>query len=426
MRFYAWLLHLYPASFRNEYGADMSETFDRRRREAVNPFARAALWLGTLAEVPANASVVHWDILKQDLRYTVRTLRRAPGFAITAMCVVALGIGATTAAFSLTDFVLIRPLPFPEAGRLVKLWERTPGYGRMELSPANYRDWKQAATSFSSTGTYSTTSMNLVGIGDPQRLEAAWVSGDLLPTLGVRPLLGRSFADADDRAGAAGTVVISYHLWQGTFGGDPGVVGRPIILGDTPYIVLGVMPATFNFPTSTIDLWTPFRFDEEAYQDRNNNYIVGIGRLRTGVSVEQARAEVELIATRLKQQYPKENKDTDAAVIALQDDVSAQSRLLLQALAGAALCVLLIACANLANLLLARALGRRKELAVRTAIGAGRERLARQLVTESLLLAVAGGAIGVGVASAAVPLLARLVPTNLPAAGGPSVDVRVL
>ncbi len=431
MRFYAWLLHVYPRSFRNEYGADMSEMFERRRREAGNAFARAALWPGTLIEVLANASLVHGDILKQDLRYTARTLRRAPGFAITAVLVVALGIGATTAAFSVTDFALIRPLPFPDASQLVKLWERTPGYSRMELSPANYRDWKQAATSFSSMGTYSSTSMNLVGVGDPQRLEAAWVSADLFPTLGVPLLLGRSFAEADDRAGAAGTVVLSYHLWQSTFGGDPGVVGRHIVLGDTPYTVLGVMPPTFNFPASsvaasTVDLWTPFRFDEQAYQDRNNNYIVAVARLRPGMSVAQARAEIQVIANQLKQQYPKENRDTGSTVIELQNDVSAQSRLLLEALAGAALCVLLIACANLANLLLARALGRRKELAVRTAMGAGRERLARQLVTESLLLAGVGGAIGVGVASAAVPLLTRLVPTNLPTAGGPSVDVRVL
>jgi len=431
MRVYALLLRLYPASFRHEYGVDMAEIFARRRRDAVGPAARGVLWIRTLIDVVTNAAIVHADIVGQDLRYTARTLRRSPGFAVTAVLVVALGIGATTAAFSVTDFALIRPLPFPEASRLVKLWERTPGYSRMELSPANYRDWKQAATSFSSMGTYASTSMNLVGAGDPQRLEASWVSADLFPTLGVAPLLGRSFAEADDRAGAAGTVVLSYHLWQSTFGGDPDVAGRHIVLGDTPYTVLGVMPATFNFPASTVagstvDLWTPFRFDEQAYQDRNNNYIVAVARLRPGVSVAQARAEIQVIANQLKQQYPKENRDTDSTVIELQSDVSRQSRLLLEALAGAAFCVLLIACANLANLLLARALGRRKELAVRTAMGAGRERLARQLVTESVLLAGVGGAIGVGVASAAVPLLTRLVPTNLPTVGAPSVDLRVL
>src|SRR5437899_2380617 len=213
MRLYDLLLHLYPASFRNEYGEEMRALFAERRQRTSGFGAALALWTETITDTIANAVLVHLDVLKQDLAYTVRMLRRAPGFAATAILIVALGIGATTAVFSVTDFALIRPLPFPNASRLVKIWEKPPGYSRMELSPANYRDWKNASTVFEKVGSYYTIAANMVINGEPSRADGAGVSADLLPTLGVQPLVGRLFVDAVAREGAAGTLLVQSHVW---------------------------------------------------------------------------------------------------------------------------------------------------------------------------------------------------------------------
>jgi predicted permease len=425
MRFYEALLHLYPASFCGEYGAEMRAIFAQRRRDASG-VAVIALWVDVIWEIIFNSIAAHWDVLRQDVRYTARALAHTPGFTITAIAVAALGIGANTAAFTVTDFVLIRPLPFPEPERLVNLWERLPGYTRMELSPATYRDWKSMNGSFEAMGGYTDFPVNLVGQGEPERINTAIVTANLLPVLGAQPAIGRSFTAADERKGALGTVLLGYGLWKAQFGGDPSVLGRKVILDDSAYVVIGVMPRDFHFPSREVEIWTPFQFGAGDYEDRNNNYVNCVARLKSGVSVEQARAEMSVIATRLERQYPKENAKHGATVNRLRDELSSQSRLLLIALCGAAGCVLLIACANLANLLLARGLVRQKELAVRTALGAGRERLVRQLITESLVLAIPGGALGVLLAVTAVPLLARLVPNSLPVAQTQSVDWRML
>jgi len=423
MRFYRALLRLYPASFRAEYGDELYAVFVVRRAGAHGVFGAIATMLIAFADIVPSALAVHWDILRQDLRYTLRALRQSPGFAMTAVLVVALGVGANTAAFSVADFVLIRPLPFPEPDRLVRLWEQTPGY-QMELSPGNYKDWKAGAKSFESMGAYVSSAVNLTGSGEPRRIQASRVTFDLLSTLGVKPYSGRGFVAADTVDGRA--IVISYDLWQTQFGREPTVLGKRVDLDGSPYTIIGVMPPDFHYPSRSIQLWRTLQFAASDLVTRNDNYVDVVGRLRHGATLEQARAELGVIATRLERQFPVENEKTGAAAELLSNQLSERTRLLLLALCGASLCILLLACANLANLLLARAVSRERELAVRAALGAGRERIVRQIVTESTVLSAMGGFAGVLVAIAAVPGLTKLVPNSLPIGQQPSVDLRVL
>jgi predicted permease len=429
MRLYRALLHLYPSSFRNEYGDEMAAVFAQRRRDAANAMSGAILWVAVFFEIVFNALAVHFDILSQDLRYACRTLARAPGFTATAIVVGAVGVGATTATFTMVDHVLIRPLPFADPDRLVKVAEgnSAAGYSWSDLSPANFRDFQQRNRSFISMGAFQgSVSLNLAGEGDPQRIDGSAVGAEVFPVLGVQPLLGRYFTADDDRFGAAGTVVLSFTLWQGLFGGDPSVLGRRLLLDERPCTVIGVMPRDFNFPSRTARLWTPLQLSPQSFENRRSTYLYGIGRLKPGVAFETAEADLKTIASQLAQEFPKELANMTSAATLLRDELSDQSKTMLKALLAASACVLLIAVTNLANLLLARAMNRRRELAVRAAMGAGSERLIRQMLTESLLLALAGGALGVVIAVSALPLLVRLIPVSLPIAQLPTVDLRVL
>jgi predicted permease len=424
---YRLLLRLYPSSFRAEYGDEMRAIFVKRWQAASGALARVALLSGALADVLPNAMRAHADLLRQDARYTLRTMARAPGFAATAIVVTALGVGATTATFSIADHVLLRPLPYREPDRLVKVWrEAFRGTGRGEFSAGNYRDWKRRARSFEAMGAYRPLAANLVGQGEPARVSGWAVDPDLFLTLGTRPALGRLLLASDDLEGAPGAAVLSDGLWRARFGEDPGILGRKILLDDEAYTVVGVMPRGFAFPARDTELWTATRFDKNALADRSDAWLLAVARLKRGVTLEQARSEMRLLAAQLEREYPKENARLSATVTRLRDEIPRQSRVMVIALFGAALGLLLIACTNLANLLLARALARRKELAVRTAMGAGRQRLARQLITESLILALVGGALGLALAAAAVPMAARLIPMALPVSELPSVDFPIL
>jgi predicted permease len=426
MWLYSALLRLLPSSFRGAYGNEMRAIFAARQREARGTGDRMLVWLEAVGDVLHSAAASHWDILRQDLTYTVRGLARTPSFTLTAVLVTALGIGANTAAFSVADFVLIRPLPYGEPDRLVKLWQRPVSGGRDQASPPLFRDWKLSSRSFERMGAYHGTAVNLVGRGDPVRLEGSAVTADLLPILGVQPLIGRLFDAAEERGGGSSGVILSHETWQAHFGADPGILRRAVLLDGAPREVIGVMPPGFHYPSRATALWTLMSADEQSDDDITNAWWDVLARLRPGVSVAQANADMEIIARRLQRQYPAEMENVGVLVNPLRNELSSQSRLLLLALCGAAVCVLLIACANLANLLLARALTRRKELLVRAALGAGRERLLRQSITESLVLATLGGSLGVVIAIVSVPLLARLVPSTLPIAQSPSVDPRVL
>ncbi len=423
MRFYHALLRLYPASFRDEYREELCYAFGERTRELLGPLAALRILLAALAGVVPNAIAVHWDVLRQDLGYAARSLWRTPGFTLTAVLVVALGVGANTAVFSLADFIFVRPLPYSDAGRLVKLWEGSSS-GTNEVSPANYRDWKAMTSSFSSMGAYWLHAANLVGPGEPRRLETARATPELLPLLGVAPLLGRVFTPEEARTGQF--VLLSHALWKSHFGGDPGVIGTSVRLDGVPHTVIGVMPASFQFPNRAIEAWTSLVLREDDFADRNDTYLEVVARLRPGVSAGQARQELAVVSARLEQQYPKENKDIGAVLLGLRDELSERARLLVLALCGATLCILLLACANLASLFLARGAHRAQELAVRAALGAGRERLVRQLVTESVGITFVGGLVGIAAAAAGEPLLARLIPSTLPVAEHASLDLRVL
>jgi predicted permease len=400
-----------------------------RAREEFGDFERARM---QCEQIGARAERRHeWgellDSVAKDIRFALRSLRRAPGFAATIVITLALGIGASTAIFSIVRGVLLRPLPFSNPERLVRIWEVSPrGDDHNAVSIGNYVSWREQARSFFAIGAHSTPfGVTLVEAGEPMRITTADVTPSVMLVLGARAALGRTFVPEDDK-GDGRSVVLSHEFFARRFGSDPRVVGRSLTINETQYTVVGVMPPAFEFPAAGVDIWRPVTADHiDPSERRSHNWYV-VARLGPGATLAGAKAEMQTIAGGLAREFPQFMKGYGTNVVGMAGDVVASVRpLLLVLLAGATL-LLVVACANIASLLLARAVARRREIAVRGALGAGRARLVRQLLTESVVIALIGGTLGTSLAAALTRALTTLAPADIPRLSAVRIDGTVL
>jgi len=375
---------------------------------------RADLWEG-------------WRGIGADFRLAARALARAPGLAITAVACIGLGVAVTTTIFSAVHALLIRPLPYARAEDLVAVYSQNPVLGAhgSNISFPDYLSWRDRNRTFSALGMYTWNTLTLSGQGDPERVEGASVTANLFPLLGVRPIVGRSFIEGEDRPGSSKVMLLGYALWQRRFGGDRSIVGRSVMVDGELRTIVGVMPPGFSFPDRG-SAWVPLAADA-AHEQRDNRYFAGaIGRVKPGVSLAQTREDLASLSRRLAVEFPKDNEHWAAEAITLREDMTGDVRKPLLIFFGAVGLVLLIACGNVANLMLARAEARRREMAIRAAIGAGRLHLVRQVLVESLTIALAGGAAGALLAAWGVRLLRVAFPADVPFYDAISLDGAVL
>jgi putative ABC transport system permease protein len=399
-----------------------SDLLTRGLRSVESPLGRETVAPGAPRRMGMLAD------LGQDVRYGLRVLLKNPGFTAVAVIALALGIGANSAIFSVVNTVLLRPLPFKDPERLVMVWEDSSksGYPRDTPAAANYVDWRDQNRVFEGMAAIADQSFNLTGAGEPERLGGRLVSASIFGLLGVEPLLGRAFLPEEDSPGANKVVVLSHGLWQRRFASDRSIAGKQIVLNGESHTIVGVMPQGFRFPTNRDELWVPIALTPQQAANRGRHYLQVVARIKPGVSLEQAQAEMSTIASRLQQQYPEQNTDLGATVQPLQEYFVGDIKPALLILLGAVGFVLLVACANVANLLLARAAARQKEIALRVALGASRARLIRQFLTESLLLSAFGGLVGLLLSAWGVSLLRSFIPESISQVKEIGVDGRVL
>jgi predicted permease len=356
--------------------------------------------------------------LVNDLRYGLRLLRRNPTFALVAVVTLAIGIGANTAIFSVVDAVLIRPLPYPDSERLAMLWEDVslPAYrnARNTPAPGNFADWRARTTAFTAVAAIGYRSWSLTDDGEPLRVEGEAVSETFFPVLQVAPALGRTFNAEDDRPGGQRVVILGHGLWASRFGSNPDVIGRTIHLSDEPHTIIGVMPRGFRFPDPDDQLWVPLALTPEQLANHGSHFLRVIGRLRPGETFARAQAQLDAVARQLTAEHPDSNTGTGVRLVSLRDDTVGDVRPALLVLLAVVGLVLLMVCANVGNLLLARATARSREFAIRAALGAGRTRVLRQLLTESTLLASIGGVLGLALAWWGIAALRSLAPPGMP------------
>ena len=424
-RIYRLALRAYPRAFRARFARDMEEHFADRLRDARGPLHAGLLAVRLIAQTLAaalseRARPAHpprgpmLQALAQDVRHGLRALRRRPGFTAVALATLALGIGANTAIFSVVHAALLRDLPFHEADRIVRIYEtnRRFDFRRGVVNPYNFDQWQRGTSSFATLSAMRSRSLTLTGAGDPARVRTQAVMPEFFDVMEVEPALGRRFTASEAEAGEA-LVLLSHALWQGRFGGDASIVGRRVTLEGRAFDVLGVMPPGFSFPYDS-EIWQPLALSPGDRANMGTWYLGVVGRLKPGATVEGAQAELDTISSRLEREFPKARADRGANVVGLQQDLTSGLADGLKLLQGVVVAVLLIACANVANLLLAQGVARSREMSIRTAVGAGRGRLVRQLLTESLLLAFAGAALGALLAVWGVKALLAWSPQSLP------------
>ena len=431
------LLRLFPFDFRSDYGRDMQHTFADQRREAERSGAPGVLrlWWETLRGIFTTAPREHWEMFRQDAAYSVRMMRKNPGFTLVVVLTLALGIGANTAIFSVIDGVLIRPLPYAKGSELVRLRQQATkaGFNDVNFSVKEWQDYAQQNSTLAGTAEYHSMYFTFYSQGEAQRLQVGVVSANFFDLMGVKPLLGRLFLPGEDKPGSDPVLVLTYSYWKNVMGGDPHAVGKTFEMNDKVHTVIGVLPPLPDYPDQNEMFMPssscPFRSNPKTVENRNGRMLTVFARRKPGVSNDQVSADLNVIAHRLEEQYPGNYPKADGYgmnVLAIHEEMTGGARLTFLILLGTAGLVLLLTCANVANLTLSRQIRREHELAIRATLGASLARVLRQLITESTILALAGGALGLIVATAGTSMLVHFAARFTPRTGDIGINAQVL